>query len=139
MNAKWICVAIGGSMAVLPALTDPVAAKPIVLTQMFPALHGVHLTPGQETQLQRLTVQTLPQIKSGLSPAQLIEFEAALQAGTPVRVALADLDLSVAQQLKLTREFSAVRVKLSQILTTKQQQQVIQNASAIQTKKLIGN
>jgi hypothetical protein len=139
MNAKWIWIAIGGAMAVLPALTDPVAAIPMALTQMFPALHGVRLTPAQETQLERLTVQTLPQIKSGLSPAQLIQFESAFQAGKPVRVALADLDLSVAQQLKLTREFSAVRVKLSQILTTKQQQQVIQNASAIQTKQLMGN
>ncbi len=139
MNAKWICVAIGGSMAILPALTDPIEAKPIVLTQLFPALNGVRLTPAQEIELERLTVQTLPQIKSGLSPAQLTQFDAALQAGKPVRVALADLDLSVAQQLKLSREFSAIRVKLSQILTAKQQQQVIQNASAIQTKKLIGN
>jgi hypothetical protein len=139
MNAKWMWIAIGGSMTVLPALTAPVEARPIALTQMFPALHGVRLTPAQELQLERLTVQTLPQIKSGLLPAQLTQFEAALQAGKPVRVALADLDLSVAQQLKLTREFSVVRIKLSQILTAKQQQQVIQNASAIQTKNIVGN
>jgi hypothetical protein len=139
MNAKWICIAIGGSMTILPALTAPVEARPIALTQLFPALNGVRLTPAQEIELERLTVQTLPQIKSGLSPTQLTQFEAALQAGKPVRVALADLDLSVPQKLKLSREFSAVRVKLSQILTAKQQQQVVDNASAIQTRKLMGN
>jgi hypothetical protein len=134
MNAKWICVAIGGAMAIYPAQADLALARPLPLTQLFPALNGVRLTPAQETELQQLTDRTLPQLKSELTPAQLMQFEAGLKAGKPVRFALADLDLSAAQKLKLSSEFMTVRSKLSQILTAKQQQQVIRNANAIQPK-----
>lgn len=134
MNSKWIGIALGSSIAIVPVLTTPTQAESIPLVQLFPALEGIQLTPAQQLQLEQLTRKTLPQIKKLLSPKQQQQFDAALTAGKPVRVAVLALNLSISQKLKLSNELQSVRSKIELILTERQQEQFIQNALAIKNK-----
>lgn len=134
MNSKWIGIALGSSIAIVPVLTTPTQAESIPLVQLFPALEGVQLTPAQQLQLEQLTRKMLPQIKKLLSPKQQQQFDAALTAGKPVRVAVLALNLSISQKLKLSNELQSVRSKIELILTERQQEQFIQNALAIKNK-----
>ena len=134
MNGKWLGIALVSSMVIVPVLTAPMQAKSTPLVQLFPALEGIKLTPAQQLQLEQLTRKTLPQVKSLLSPNQKKQFDAALVAGKPVRVAVLALDLSVSQKLKLRNELQSVRSKIDFMLTEQQQEQFIQNALAIKNK-----
>ncbi len=134
MNGKWIGIALGSSIAIVPVMASPIQAKTIPLVQLFPALEGIQLTSAQQLQLEQLTRTTLPRIKSLLSSKQQQQFEIALTAGKSVRVAILALDLSRSQKLKLNNELQSVRSKIAIILSEQQQQQFIQNALAIQNK-----
>jgi hypothetical protein len=70
-----------------------------------------------------------------LNPKQVQQFDAALKQGQSVREAIFALDLSMSQRFKLTSQLQSMRSKLTTILTPKQQQQITQNALALQQKK----
>jgi hypothetical protein len=131
MNSRWIGIVLGSSIAIVPVLASPIQAKSVPLVQLFPALEGIQLTSQQQSQLGQLTTQTLPRIKSLLSPQQLKQFNADLSAGKSVRVAILALDLTRSQKLKLNNELRTVKSKVERILDQEQLQQFTQNARAI--------
>jgi ADP-heptose:LPS heptosyltransferase len=133
MNHNYIA-AITTSIVAL-TVTMPAVATPVALTQLFPALAGVELQPAQKTSLEQLSQQDLPQIKSVLSPDQVRQFDAALDRGQSVRMALSSFDLPKPQRLKLARKLQSMRSQLTQILTPEQQQQVAKNAALLQQQQ----
>jgi periplasmic protein CpxP/Spy len=122
-----------GFSSVITALVivAPAQAQPVALTQLFPALIDVELQPHQQASLEQLSQQTLPAVKQLLSPQQVQQFDAALQQGKSVRVALFSIDLTKSQQFTVSRKLQSVRSQLSEILTPTQQQQVMKNALAL--------
>lgn len=118
-----------------PALTPAAHAEANSLTQLFPALVEIQLTPAQQIQLKQLSHQTLPQVQQLLSPTQLMQFNAALTKGQSVRLALTSLDLSIPQQLKLRNVVQSARSQLTHILTPEQQEQLMQNARSLQQNR----
>jgi hypothetical protein len=134
MNNTWMAIA-GGVMTAL-VVTTPAQTQPIPLTQLFPALVGVELKSTQQAALAQLTQQSLPQIRRQLTPAQVQQFDAALQQGQSVRAAIFSLDLSISQRLKLTSQLQSIKSKVASMLTPKQQQQITQNALSLQQKNL---
>nr|RNJ65946.1 MAG: hypothetical protein EDM05_28315 [Leptolyngbya sp. IPPAS B-1204] len=133
MNRRWIAVMLGVPILVTPMVKIPVAqAEPLPLTQLFPALEGIQLTPEQRDQLETLAYQTLPQIQSVLTPDQQTQFASTLAAGKGMRVALSSLNLSVTQQLELRNLLQSTRAQVSQTLTPEQQLQLQTNAQSLQ-------
>jgi hypothetical protein len=131
MNNTCTAIAIGSVITAL-VITTPAQAQPISLTQLFPALVGVELKSTQRVYLEQLTHQTLPQIRVVLNPKQVQQFDAALKQGQSVREAIFALDLSMSQRFKLTSQLQSMRSKLTTVLTPNQQQQITQNALALQ-------
>jgi hypothetical protein len=131
MNNQLTAIMSGSAIAAL-VMTTPAVAKSVSLTQLFPALVGIELNSTQQVTLERLTEKTLPQIKQILTPSQVQQFDTALKQGQSVRSAIFSLNLSMSQRFKLTRELQSMRSKLTSILTSKQQQQVTQNALSLQ-------
>jgi Spy/CpxP family protein refolding chaperone len=103
--------------------------------QSFPALLGVQLTPTQQTQLERLRSQTLPQVQNLLSPEQQEQFYMALSEGKEVRVAVLSFNLSVTQRLQIRNILCPMQSRVEAILTPEQQQQIQQNIQALQQQK----
>jgi hypothetical protein len=130
------CTAIAIACAVTSLIVgNPAQAQPAQLTQLFPALVGIELQPTQQVKLEQLSQQTLPEVRQLLSPEQVPQFDAVLKQGRSVRVAVFSLNLSTAQQFKLTRKLQSVRSQLTQILTSEQQQQLMQNAMSLQQQR----
>jgi hypothetical protein len=138
MKTRWIALMISSLALTTPVVTPAAyseANSANSLTQLFPALVGIQLMPAQQTQLMQLRQQTLPQIQQLLSSEQLSQFNTALKQGQTVRVALTSLDLSIPQQLKLRNVMQSVRSQLTHILTPEQQEQLMQNARALQPSR----
>jgi hypothetical protein len=133
-NNLSTAIAVGWVVTALVVVT-PAQAQPSQLTQLFPALAGIELLPTQKAKLTQLSQQTLPEIRQLLSPAQLPQFDAAIDRGQSVRVALSSLDLSASQQRSLSRKLQSVRSQLTQVLTLKQQQQLAQNARSLKQNR----
>lgn len=131
MNNLFTALSIG-SLIVPVVLATPVQAQSIALTQLFPALTGIELSPPQQAKLAQLSRQALARIKLQLSPAHSQQFDAALAQGKSVRDTLSTLNLAMSQQLKLNRELQSMRSQFSQTLTPKQQQQLAQNVRTLQ-------
>jgi hypothetical protein len=131
MNNLFTAQSIG-SLVVPVVLATPVQAQSIALTQLFPALTGIELSPPQQAKLAQLSRQALDRIKLQLSPAHSQQFDAALAQGKSVRDTLSTLNLAMSQQLKLNRELQSMRSQFSQTLTPKQQQQLAQNVRTLQ-------
>ncbi len=132
MNRLFTGLAIGSLVATTPVVSALAQAQPVALTQLFPALVGVNLQPTQQERLEQISQQTIPKIQRLLTSEQAKQFDAALADGKSVRVALFSLDLSGSQKFKLARELQSARSKFTPILTSQQQQQVAQNARALQ-------
>ena len=132
MKTQWIAWMASGltiSGSVFPTV---VRADDNSLAQLFPALVGVQLTSAQQTQLEDLSEQILPQVQNLLSPGQRVQFNTALSQGKGVRVALLSLDLSVGQRQQILKLLQPMRSQLAIILTPEQQQQIRQNVRALQ-------
>jgi hypothetical protein len=84
MNNLFTALSIG-SLIVPVVLATPVQAQSIALTQLFPALTGIELSPPQQAKLAQLSRQALARIKLQLSPAHSQQFDAALAQGKSVR------------------------------------------------------
>jgi hypothetical protein len=117
------------SGSILPSV---VKADTNSLAQLFPALVGVQLTPTQQTQLESLRNQTLPQMQNLLSPEQQKLFNTALSEGKGVRIAAQSLELSITQRLQMRKILRPLRSQIDTILTPAQKQQVEQNIQALQ-------
>jgi len=128
-----------GMSCLLIVLGMVVSASPAIaqvdnpaLTQMFPALVGVELSPAQAKALQELTLKTLPQIQSLLTREQRVQFDSSLAQGKGVRVAALSLNLSMSQRQTMIGILQSTKSHLAAILSPEQQQQIQQNASNLQ-------
>lgn len=133
MTSGLIGIASGLIVSV-PAFSSIAQADSNSLTQLFPALVGVQLTPAQQSQLERLSQQTLPQVQTLLAPEQQAQFNGALSQGNGVRVAALSLNLSVTQRLQILNVLQTARSQLATILTPEQQQQIQQNVQTLQQR-----
>jgi hypothetical protein len=137
MNKRWIArwIARGTASAlVLSTLAIPAAVRADAnsLTRVFPALRGIALTSVQQTQLEQLSAQALPQVQQLLTPDQQTQFNAALNQGQGARAAALGLNLSGPQRLRLASLLQPLRSRLAEILTPAQQEQVQRNVQALQ-------
>jgi hypothetical protein len=126
---SWLLIALAMAVPISPAIAQ---VDNTALTQMFPALVGVELSPAQTKELQELSRRTLPQIQSLLTPEQRVQFDSALAQGKGVRVAALSLNLSMSQRQKMIGILQSTKSHLAAILSPEQQQQIQQNASNLQ-------
>lgn len=127
MNVKLVSVLMGSIMLATPLTSTVARAQATPLAQLFPALSGISLTEEQQTQLEQLKQQTLPQVKNVLTPEQQTKFQTALEEGQGVRVALLSLELSAQQQQQLRSIFQSAKSQITKTLTPQQQRQIMQN------------
>lgn len=118
--------------AMVLTTTTVVQAQTTPLTQMFPALSGVSLTQEQQTQLQQLSEQTLPEVTNLLTEEQKTQFQAALAAGKGVRVAVLSVNPSTQQQKQIRGILQAKKTQINKTLTSQQKRQVMQNLWSLQ-------
>ncbi|MEA5593174.1 hypothetical protein [Rivularia sp. UHCC 0363] len=130
MKSRLVSILTGAM--VLIATTTVVQAQTTSLTQMFPALSGVSLTPEQQTQLQQLSQLTLPEVENVLTDEQKSKFQAELQEGKGVRIALLSVNLSSQQQQQIRGILQTQKVQISKTLTPQQKRQVMQNFWSLQ-------
>lgn len=127
---------IGIHTTVVPIAHAEDAVHQTSLTQLFPALDGVNLTADQQTTLQALSDQTLPEIQAVLTPDQQKQFKQAIAEGMGVGVSLSSLELTSEQQGQLKALLEPVRSQLEETLTPEQQRQLRRNALALQRQRL---
>lgn len=118
--------------AMVLTTTTVVQAQTTPLTQIFPALSGVSLTQEQQTQLQQLSEQTLPEVTNLLTEEQKTQFQAALAAGKGVRVAVLSVNPSTQQQKQIRGILQAKKTQINKTLTSQQKRQVMQNLWSLQ-------
>jgi hypothetical protein len=131
MKVQWMSWLMSGVIVAGASASALAQTSSNTLTQLFPALVGVPLTPTQTIQLERLSQQTLPQLQALLTPAQQIQFNQALAQGKGVRAAALSTNLSAKQQLQMLRVLQTARSQIASLLTLGQQRQIQQNAKAL--------
>jgi hypothetical protein len=129
MKSKLISLLTG---AMVLTTTTVVQAQTTPLTQMFPALSGVSLTQEQQTQLQQLSQQTLPEVENVLTPEQKSKFQAALAEGKGVRIAVLSVNPSTQQQKQIRDILQGKKGQITKTLTLQQKRQVMQNFWSLQ-------
>ena len=127
MKNKLVSILTGAMILTTPFTTTAAQAQTTSITQLFPALSGISLTQEQQTQLEQLSQQTLPELENVLTPEQQTEFRAAVEEGKGVRVALLSLKLSAEQNKQLRSIFQSARTQITKTLTPQQQRQIMQN------------
>jgi hypothetical protein len=132
MKSKLVSILTGAMVFTIPLTATVVQAQTTSLTQMFPALSGVSLTQEQQTQLEQLSQQTLPSVENVLTEEQRLQFQAALQEGKGVRVALLSVNLSTQQQKQIRDILQAQKTQITKTLTPQQKRQVMQNFWSLQ-------
>jgi hypothetical protein len=130
MKNKLISILTGAM--ILTATTTVVQAQTTPLAQMFPALSGVTLTQEQQTQLEQLSQQTLPEVENVLTDEQQSKFQAGLEKGKGVRVALLSVNPSAQQQKQIRDILQAKKTQITKTLTPQQKKQVMQNLWSLQ-------
>jgi Spy/CpxP family protein refolding chaperone len=135
MKTRWMAWMASGLMVTMPVLPSIAQTDSNSLTQLFPALIGVQLTPEQQSQLETLSNQVLSQVQRVLTPEQDAQFNSALSQGQGIRVAAQSLNLSMKQRLQLRHLLQPLQAQLGTILTPTQQQQVQQNAQTLQKQR----
>jgi hypothetical protein len=133
MKSKLIPI-LTGAMILGASLTTTVATAQTTtsLTQMFPALSGISLTQEQQTQLEQLAGQTLPEVENVLTPEQRTQFTQSLAEGKGVTVALLSANPSTQQQKQIRDILVSKKTKITQTLTPQQKRQVMQNLWSLQ-------
>jgi Spy/CpxP family protein refolding chaperone len=132
MKTRWMAWMASGLIASVPLFSSVAQADSNSLTQLFPALVGVQLTPEQQDQLESLSQQTLPQVQTLLTPEQQAQFNDTLAQGNGVRVAALSLNLSVMQRLQIFNILQTARSQLATILSPEQQRQIQRNIQTLQ-------
>jgi hypothetical protein len=136
MKTQWTAWMVLVPIASVPVAASVARAETTSLTQLFPALTGVQLTPKQQSELQSLSEQTLPKIRKLLTPEQQAQFNKFLAEGKGVRSAVLSLNLSNRQRMQIYSLLQPLKSKVSTILTPAQQQQVQRNLEAMQKRDL---
>jgi hypothetical protein len=129
MKSKLVSILTG---AVVLTTNTVVQAQTASLTQIFPALSGISLTQDQQTQLEQLSQQTLPEVENVLTNEQKIQFQAKLAEGKGVRVALLSVNISDQQQKQIRNILQGKKAQITKTLTLQQQRQVMQNIWSLQ-------
>jgi hypothetical protein len=129
MKSKLVSILTG---AMVLTTTTVVQAQTTSLTQIFPALSGISLTQDQQTQLEQLSQQTLPEVENVLTNEQQVQFQAKLAEGKGVRVALLSVNLSAQQQKQIRDILQGKKAQITKTLTLQQQRQVMQNIWSLQ-------
>ncbi len=132
MKTRWLALMASGLIASVALIPSVAQADQNSLTQLFPALAGVQLTPPQQTKIETLSNHALPQMKNLLTPEQQTQFKAALSSGKDVRGAVKSLDLSFKQRRQISNILQRTRSQINAIPTPEQLQQVQQNVQALQ-------
>jgi len=132
MKSRLVSILTGGMLLTAPLTTTVVQAQTVSLTQMFPVLTGISLTQEQQTQLQQLSQETLPEVENILTEEQRSHFQAALAEGKGVRVALLSVNPSEQQQKQLREILQSKKSQITKTLTLQQKQQVMQNFWSLQ-------
>jgi hypothetical protein len=128
MFKQWLSPSISGLAVTVPMVSYAQSS----LTQMFPILQGISLTPQQTTQIEALRDQMLPQLFQLLTPVQKTQLQAELATGKGLRASVLSLNLSMPQRLKMMPLLQGMQSQVTQILTPAQQQQARQNLRALQ-------
>jgi hypothetical protein len=133
MFKQWLSPSISGLVVSGLAVTIPmVSYAQSSLTQLFPVLQGISLTPQQTTQIEALRDQMLPQLFQLLTPTQKTQLQAELATGKGLRASVLSLNLSMPQRLKMMPLLQGMQSQVTQILTPAQQQQARQNLRTLQ-------
>lgn len=125
----WIASVLITSCSVFPSVAK---ADTNSLTEVFPALAGVELTSEQQTQIENLSKETLPQVQNMLTPEQQVQFNTTLSEGKGVGVAARSLDLSFSERRQMYKILKPIESELKTILTPEQLEQMEQNVQALQ-------
>lgn len=128
-SMAWVASILITSFSVFPSVAR---ANTDSLNQVFPALQGVELTAEQQTQIENLGKQTVPQIQNVLNPEQQTQFNAALSQGQGVGGAARSLNLSFSQRRQMGQILKPMKSELESILTPEQLQQMEQNVQAME-------
>jgi hypothetical protein len=136
MKTQWMAWMAIIPIAVVPITSSVARAETTSLTQLFPALTGVQLTPQQQSELQNLSDQTLPKVRELLTSEQQAQFNKFLAEGKGVRGAVLSLNLSIRQKRQISNILQPLKSKASSILTPTQQQQVQRNMQTMQKRDL---
>ncbi len=134
MHKGWMALMFSIPIVVAPIVTTIAQAKPASLTQLFPELAGIQLTPEQQSQLAALSEKTMAQINSVLTPQQQSQFKASLNQGNGMQNALSSVGLSIPQKRQLRNQLQNTRSQLTQILTPEQQKQLSNKAQTLQNQ-----
>jgi Spy/CpxP family protein refolding chaperone len=132
MKNKLISILTGATVLTAPLTSTVVQAQTTSLTQIFPSLSGVSLTQEQQTQLEQLSQQTLPEVENVLTDEQRSQFETALAEGKGVRVALLSVNPSAQQQKQIQDILRSKKNQITKTLTPQQKRQVMQNFWSLQ-------
>jgi hypothetical protein len=136
MKTQWMAWMAIIPIAAVPITASVARAETTSLTQLFPALTGVQLTPQQQSELQNLSDQTLPKVRELLTSEQQAQFNKFLAEGKGVRGAVLSLNLSIRQKRQISNILQPLKSKASSILTPTQQQQVQRNMQTMQKRDL---
>jgi hypothetical protein len=133
MFKQWLSPSISGLVVSGLTVTIPmVSYAQSSLTQLFPVLQGISLTPQQTTQIEALRDQMLPQLFQLLTPTQKTQLQAELATGKGLRASVLSLNPSMPQRLKMMPLLQGMQSQVNQILTPAQQQQARQNLRTLQ-------
>jgi hypothetical protein len=136
MKTQWMAWMAIIPIAAVPITASVARAETTSLTQLFPVLTGVQLTPQQQSELRNLSDQTLPKVRKLLTPEQQAQFNKFLAEGKGVRGAVLSLNLSIRQKRQISNLLQPLKSKVSTILTPAQQQQVQRNMQTMQKRDL---
>ncbi len=125
----WMASALIASVSVFPSVAK---AQTDSLTHLFPALDGIELTSEQQSQIENLGHDTLPQLQNLLTPEQQYQFNTAISEGKGVGASARSLNLSFRQRRQMSRILKPMRSELESILTPEQQEQMQQKVQALQ-------
>jgi Spy/CpxP family protein refolding chaperone len=128
MQHPFLAAIGSGLFLTTPIVTINAQASP--LTDTFPALQGIELTPIQYRKLTVLSNQTLAEVRAVLTPSQRVKFNRSLATGVGVKKSLLASNLSLSQKLQLRNLLAPKQQQLEAILTSEQQQQARNNVSA---------
>lgn len=130
MTSRLVAVLSGALILISPFPTVMAHAQTQPLTQTFPALSGIQLTPEQTAQLQQLQTQTRTQVMNVLTPEQQSQLQTTIAEAKELRSALNSMNLTQQQRSQLQSIFQSVRSQLNTILTPEQRRQLMQNLPA---------
>jgi Spy/CpxP family protein refolding chaperone len=109
---------------IVPSSVTSVQAMP-----SGPDFSKLSLSAEQQKQLQKIQLDTKPEIMKVLTPTQQTQLETKLVQGQTLWQGLASLDLSKTQQSKVQNIMKSQRFKIVRLLTPEQRSQLMRSTS----------